>query len=65
MAYNVRRLRLERGWSQMRLAVLTDMHLNTVGALERGQLNASVDVIERIALVLEVSVGSLFEANIP
>ena len=49
----------------MRLAVLTDMHINTVGALERGQLNASVDVIERIALALEVSIGSLFEATTP
>ena len=65
LAGNVRRLRLERGWSQMRLAVLTDMHINTVGALERGQLNASIDVVERIALAFEVPFGSLFEASAP
>lgn len=60
LADNVRRVRLARGWSQGVLAEKSGLHLNTVGALERGALNASVDVIERLALTLEVPFIELF-----
>ena len=61
LAHNVRRVRLARGWSQGLLAETSGLHLNTVGALERGLLNASVDVIEKLALALEVPFIELFQ----
>jgi len=61
LADNVRRVRLARGWSQGLLAEKSGLHLNTVGALERGLLNASVDVIEKLALTLEVPFIELFQ----
>jgi transcriptional regulator with XRE-family HTH domain len=54
-ASNVRRLRLERGYSQEELAERAGVHRTYVGMLERSEKNVTIYNIERIADALEVA----------
>ncbi|WP_045234963.1 helix-turn-helix domain-containing protein [Deinococcus pimensis] len=58
-ATNLRRAREARGLSQAQLATLAGLHINTVGRTERGVLNVTIDVMERLATVLEVPLAEL------
>lgn len=51
-AANVRRKRLELGFSQEELAERADVHRTYVGMLERGEKNVTIYNIERIAQAL-------------
>lgn len=53
-AANVRRKRLELGFSQEMLAERAGVHRTYVGMLERAEKNVSIYNIERIANALEV-----------
>jgi transcriptional regulator with XRE-family HTH domain len=55
----VRRLRVERGWSQERLAEVTGIHRTYVGDVERGLRNVSLVNIERLARALSVDLPTL------
>ena len=54
VGWNVRRLRVARGVSQERLAFDSGVDRSYVGGLERGEMNPTVDVLERLAATLEV-----------
>jgi transcriptional regulator with XRE-family HTH domain len=59
----VRRLRLAgkpKGISQERFALLAGINRSYMGRIERGEVNASLDLIERISKALRISVGKLF-----
>jgi transcriptional regulator with XRE-family HTH domain len=58
---NIRRHRLARGVSQEVLAADAKVAMRHLGFIERGQINASVEVIGRIAEALEIGPGKLFE----
>lgn len=58
-AANVRRRRLELGFSQEELAERAGVHRTYVGMLERGEKNATLYSIERLAGALEVAPASL------
>jgi transcriptional regulator with XRE-family HTH domain len=60
LAHNLVRLRLARGVSQERLAADSGVDRAWLSQVERGRGNASLDVIDRLAGVLEVSVSELF-----
>jgi transcriptional regulator with XRE-family HTH domain len=60
LAWNLRRLRAERGVSQERLAADTGIDRAYVSELEREQGNATVDLIDRFASVLGVEFGEFF-----
>lgn len=60
-AANVRRLRKARGLSQEELAEAAGVHRTYVGMIERGEKNVTIYNIERIALALRVSPGSLLD----
>ncbi|URI15956.1 helix-turn-helix domain-containing protein [Brevundimonas albigilva] len=64
VAWNLRRLRTERGVSQERLAADAGVDRAYVSELEREQGNASVDMLDKLASVLGVTVGQ-FLAEIP
>ena len=60
VARNVRKLRVKRGLSQENLAV--DARISTVylNAIERGVKNPTVDVLERLAIALDVKIIDFF-----
>ncbi|KAF0232403.1 MAG: transcriptional regulator Xre family [bacterium] len=59
LASNMRRLRATRKWSQERLADEATLHRTYVGALERGEQNASLESLAKIAEALKVSIWQL------
>lgn len=56
----VRKLRVERGLSQEKLALLAGLHRTYIGAIERGERNVSLKNIEKIAKTLSVGIEELF-----
>lgn len=54
VAGNLRRLRHVKGMSQEELADRADIDRNYVGKLEREENAATVDMLEKLAVVLEI-----------
>ena len=55
----VRRLRAEAGYSQESFADKCGLHRTYIGAVERGEVNVSLDNIERVAKSLGLTAGQL------
>ena len=53
-AKNLRQYRLEKGFSQEKLAEMTGLHRTYISALERERRNISIENIEKISTVLEI-----------
>ncbi|MFQ3458238.1 helix-turn-helix transcriptional regulator [Bradyrhizobium sp. UFLA01-814] len=60
VAWNVRRIRVDRGISQEQLARDTGIGRSYVGGLERQSKNATIELLERIAESLRVDILELF-----
>ena len=60
VAWNIRRLRTARGVSQEGLAADTGIDRAYISALETGQGNATVDLLERMARALGVDLAEFF-----
>ncbi len=56
----IRELRLEKKWSQERLAEVTEFHRTYIGMVERGERNPSLKSIERFAKAFEIKINQLF-----
>lgn len=61
LGWNMRKLRSERGVSQERLAADSGIDRAYVSELERGVVAASVDMLDRLATILDVPVATLLE----
>jgi transcriptional regulator with XRE-family HTH domain len=59
-AWNLRRLRLERGISQERLAADAEVDRAYVSELERKQGNATLDLMDKLAPILGVEMEEFF-----
>jgi transcriptional regulator with XRE-family HTH domain len=59
----VRVLRVMRGWTQEVLADLAGLHRNYVGYVERGEHNAGIDNLERLAGALGVPLRQLLDRD--
>jgi len=61
----LKRLREERGLSQVKLAARADLNPATVNQIERGARNASPGTLRKLAEALGVSLVDLIEGNYP
>ena len=61
VARNLRRLRQAKGLSQEELADRADINRNYVGMLEREQHAATIDMLEKLADVLETDPVEFFQ----
>jgi len=59
----VRERRLELGLTQEKLAELAKRHWTYIGAIERGERNVTLAVVEAIAKALQVDVTTLFHSE--
>jgi transcriptional regulator with XRE-family HTH domain len=57
----VKLLRIEKGWSQDKLALNADLDRTYIPSIEKGERNISITVIEKIADALKVSISDLFK----
>ncbi len=56
----VKFLRIERGWSQEKLALFADLDRTYIPSIEKGERNVSITVIEKIAKAFNVNISELF-----
>ena len=57
----VKALRIEKGWSQERLALAADLDRTYLPSIEKGERNVSIRVIENIEKALNVKIATLFD----
>ncbi len=57
----IRNYRTQLGLSQEKLAELAGCHPTYIGQLERGEKNATLESIDKIASSLKISLSKLFE----
>ncbi|WP_340222149.1 helix-turn-helix domain-containing protein [Fusobacterium nucleatum] len=60
---NVYRYRLEKKYSQEKLAELSNLHRTYISAIELGKKSPSLKTIEVLAKILEVEVFELFKTK--
>jgi transcriptional regulator with XRE-family HTH domain len=61
LAANLRRLRLEKGWSQEDYADRAGIHRTYVSDIERAARNPTITIVEKLAKPFEVRTGSLLD----
>ncbi len=61
VARNLRRLRHEKGLSQEELAHRAGINRNYIGMLEREEHAATVDMLEKLAEILEIDPTAFFD----
>ena len=61
VARNLGRLRHAKGLSQEELADRAEINRNYVGMLEREQHAATIDMLEKLAIVLDIDPVAFFE----
>ena len=61
LAINIRKIRIEMGLSQEKLAEMAGFHRTYVSQVERCATNAASDNIQKLADVLSVPVARLFQ----
>lgn len=59
----VRKLRLQRGWSQEQLSAMSGLSVRTIQRIERGQ-NAGLESLKSLAAVFEIPVSDLQDSTI-
>lgn len=65
VAWNLRRLRVQQGMSQVKLAADAGIDRAYMGGLERQAENPTVDLLDRLARALSVGVTELFRQPEP
>ena len=60
IGWNLRKVRAEKRVTQENLAVDASVDRTTISGIERGEYNASVDLLDRLAAALSVDISELF-----
>jgi len=60
LGMRIRFLRKRLGWSQEDLALESNVNKNYICDLENGRRNPSLDILERIAKALNITLSELF-----
>jgi transcriptional regulator with XRE-family HTH domain len=58
---NVKKIRIEKGMSQEKLALESGLDRTYIPGIEKGERNVSINVIEKISKGLKVELKKLFE----
>ena len=61
----IRFLREDKGWSQMTLALASNVNRNYLSDLERGRRNPSVKILQQIAEALLIDLATLLKGIKP
>lgn len=61
LGMRIRYLRKEKGWSQEDLALEADVNKNYICDLENGRRNPSLEILEKIAVALQITLSELFK----
>lgn len=59
----VKTLRIEKGWSQEKLALTADLDRTYVSSIEAGRRSVSIVVIEKLAKALNVDLTEILNFN--
>jgi transcriptional regulator with XRE-family HTH domain len=65
LAWNIRKLRVERGLSQERLALEAQIERVSISQIERKQVNLGIDSLGKIAQALNCAVSDLLMSPLP
>ena len=65
VGWNLRRIRVRSGYTIEALAGAADVDDSHLARIERGTVNSSLDILERLALALGVKLGELFRPHRP
>ena len=57
----IRNYRTQKGLSQEKLAELAGCHPTYIGQLERGEKNATLESVEKLASAMDISLSELFD----
>jgi transcriptional regulator with XRE-family HTH domain len=57
---NVRLAREKKSWSQDRLSEQSGLHRTYISGIERGVRNPTIEIVQQIAIALDVDVPDLF-----
>lgn len=58
---NIRKVRLEQGWTQEKLAIRSQVTYEYINRLENGKMNVSIETLLRIAKALKTPFASLVD----
>lgn len=61
LGQKIKELRKAKGFSQERLANLAEIDRTYLPTIEKGERNVSIEVVEKLAKALDVSVKDLFD----
>jgi len=59
----VKKFRINKGWSQEKLALNADLDRTYIPSIEKGERNVSIVVIEKIAIALDIDIKDFFDSN--
>lgn len=63
IAANVRKRRLQKGWSQEEFADLCGYHRTYIGSIERSERNITVSTLEALAKTLSIEPAELLRED--
>lgn len=58
---NLKKLRLEKGFTQEKLAFSIGVEISQISRIERGILNTSISTVEALSKALNIPINKLFD----